>query len=290
MKKIAPFLFLLACLTSFSQNDIKKYYSVDVNYFYGSIIEHNPHISHLITHHPEGLIFSFNRKTYGLEDWEARYNYPDVGFSFSYQDMKNPHLGDNYGLYAHLGFYFLKRNLVFKVGQGLAINTNPYHPDDNYINNAYGSRIMSSTFFSGTIQKENIYKGFGFQAGISLIHYSNADFKSPNNSTNTAVINAGINYLFDHENQPEYIPGNQEKYSEPLHYNFVLRGGANTIGIIGSKIYPFLTVSAYADKRINRKSTFQVKYRTLPVAVYGRIYLLSKCDFSIWRNDRGRRF
>lgn len=230
---------------------------MDAGYFYGSIVEHNPHISHLITGHPEGLIFSFNRKTYGLEAWEARYNYPDVGFSFTWQDMKNPYLGENFGLYAHLGFYFLNRNLLLKVGQGLAVTTNPYHPDHNYINNAYGSRLMSSTFFTGNFQKENIYKGFGFQAGISLIHYSNADFKSPNNSTNTLVVNAGLNYLFDPGGQPEYLPVNEEPYTEPLHFNLVLRGGANTIGIIGSKSYPFLTFSAYADKRINRKSTFQ---------------------------------
>lgn len=257
MKKIALYFFLFCLSGAFAQEDIKKYFSADAGYFYGSIVEHNPHISHLITGHPEGLIFSFNRKTYGLETWEADYNYPDVGFTFTYQDMKNPNLGHNYGLYAHLGFYFLKRNLVVKVGQGLGVTTSPYHPDENYLNNAYGSRIMSSTFFSGNFQKENIYKGFGFQAGVALIHYSNADFQSPNNSTNTLVLNAGVNYLFNHDASPDYLPKSTERYSEPVHLNLVLRGGANTIGIIGSRSYPFLTVSAYADKRINRKSTFQ---------------------------------
>lgn len=257
MKKIALCLFLFAFFPSFAQENIKKYYSVEGSYFYGSIAEHNPHISHLITGHPEGFIFSLNRKTYGLEAWEARYNFPDVGFSFTYQDMKNKYLGENFGLYAHLGFYFLNRNLQFKVGQGLAITSNPYHPEKNYINNAYGSRIMSSTFFSGNFQKENIYKGLGIQAGISLIHYSNADFKSPNNSTNTMVVNAGLNYLFNYDDQPDYVTWIEEPFSEPIHLNLVLRGGANTIGIIGSRTYPFLTVSSYADKRINRKSTLQ---------------------------------
>ena len=37
----------------------------------------------------------------------------------------------------------------------------------------------------------------------------------------------------------------------------MVRGGVNTIGIIGSESYPFLTLSAYADKRINTKSTLQ---------------------------------
>lgn len=258
MKKFYLCLFLLSIYNIQAQNETKKYFSIDAGYFYGSIIEHNPHISHLITGHPQGIILSLNQKTYGLDSWEAEYNYPNVGVSFTYQDMKNPYLDDNYGLYGHMGFYFLKRHLVFKVGQGLALNSNPYHPDDNYLNNAYGSRIMSSTFFSGNFQKENIFKGLGFQAGLAMIHYSNADFKSPNNSTNTFVVNAGFNYLFNASQQPEYIPKDRsQKFAEPVHYNFVMRGGSNTIGIIGSKSYPFLTLSAYADKRINRKSTFQ---------------------------------
>lgn len=256
MKKLLIVLLISLYAKGTAQTDFRNY-SIDASYFYGSIIEHNPHISHLITHHPEGLILSFNKKTYGLETWEAEYNYPDVGYSFTYQDMKNPYLGHNFGLYAHLGFYFLNRNLVVKVGQGLALTTNPYDPDENYINNAYGSRIMSSTLFTGNFHKENVYKGIGFQAGISLIHYSNADYKSPNNSTNSVVINAGLNYLFDTE-EPEFIPKDRSQdFSEPIRYNFVVRSGSNTIGIVGSKSYPFLTLSAYADKRINRKSTFQ---------------------------------
>jgi len=255
MKKFFCSLFLLSVglLTAQGRNS----YSLEANYFYGSIWEHNPHIGHLITHHPEGLLLSFNRKTFGNEAWEARYNYPDVGYTFSYQNLKNTYLGENYGLYAHLGFYFLNRNLVVKVGQGLAYATSPYHPDDNYINNAYGSRILSSTFFSGNFKRENVLAGIGFQAGFSLVHYSNADFKSPNNSTNTLAFNAGLNYLFDQNEDLTYVAKVKEKYSEPFHYNLVMRGGVNTIGIIGSESYPFFTFSAYADKRINRKSTFQ---------------------------------
>lgn len=251
------FVFFIGSLCV-AQSPVNKKYSVDASYFYGSIMEHNPHISHLITGHPEGVIFSFNRKTYGSEAWEARYNYPDIGYSFTYQDMKNPHLGKNFGVYAHMGFYFFNRNLLLKVGQGLALTTNPYHPDKNYRNNAYGSRIMSSTLFSGNYQKQQLYKGLGFQLGVSLIHYSNADFVSPNNSTNTLAFNAGFNYLLDYKHVQEFMETDEPtRYGEPVHYNFALRSGVNTIGIIGSKSYPFLTVSAYADKRINRVSTFQ---------------------------------
>lgn len=259
MKKMILCLFLLSYAFSHSQNEIKKHYAFDANYFYGTIMEHSPNLAHLITGHPTGVILSLNQKTYGLEAWERRYNYPDFGYSFTYQDMKNQFLGETYALYAHFNFYFLKRNLMFRIGQGLAYNTNPYHPDDNFINNAFGSSVMSSTYLMANYHRQNIYKGFGLQAGVSLIHYSNADMTSPNNSANTFTFNLGLNYLLEHENIPEFIPKDpkEKNYTEPVHYNFALRSGINTTGIIGSKQYPFLTLTAFADKVINKKSTLQ---------------------------------
>lgn len=259
MKKIALCIFLISSAITSAQNEIKKYYSFDANYFYGSILEHNPDIAHLITGHPTGIILSFQRKTYGLESWERRYKYPEFGYSFTYQDMKNPYLGENYGLYGHFSFFFFKRNLMFRIGQGLAYATNPYHPDDNYFNNAYGSRLLSSTYLMGNFHKPNIYKGLGVQAGVSIIHYSNADFKSPNNSTNTFTFNLGLNYLLDYKEEPEYVPkiDGDMKYTEPITFNFVVRSGVNTTGVIGSKQYPFLILSSFADKVLNRKSTLQ---------------------------------
>lgn len=256
MKKLFFCSFLFLVNTLFAQEGPD--YLVDANYFYGNIVEHNPGISHLITDYPEGLLLSFSKKAYGNEAWERRYNYPDVGVTFSYQDLKNTYLGENYGLYAHMTFYMFRRHLAIKGGQGIAYATNPYDPDTNYQNNAYGTPILSSTFLSGNFQMENIWAGIGFQAGISLIHYSNADFRSPNSSTNTMALNVGLNYLIDHSRKIQYIPLDEEgRYSEPFHYNFVVRSGVNSARIIGTGSLPFLTLSAYADKRINRKSTLQ---------------------------------
>ena len=59
-----------------------KFFSIEADYYYGSIIEHNPDIAHLIIDHPKGMILSYNRKTYGYNEWESRYNHPDWGFTF----------------------------------------------------------------------------------------------------------------------------------------------------------------------------------------------------------------
>lgn len=258
MKQLFACLFLLMSGLVCSQED-PDLFTLDANYFYGTILEHNPDISHLITDHPTGLILSFNKKTFGFKAWESRYNYPDWGFSYIYQNMKNEHLGENHSLYAHYNFYFLKRNVMFRIGQGLAYTTNPYDKEENYINNAYGSDLMSTTYMMLNYKKENLFKGFGLQAGISIIHYSNANFRAPNTSTNTFAFNVGANYLLDDDNQPDYIPSAEDKkYTEKIKYNVAFRSGINESDVIDTGQYPFYIVSAYADKRLNRKSAIQV--------------------------------
>ncbi|OUS00438.1 deacylase [Flavobacteriales bacterium 33_180_T64] len=259
MKHFIACVFCVFTILGYTQDKNPSLFTLDVNVFSGSILQHNPDISHLITDHPSGLILSYNKKTYGFEDWESRYNYPDWGFSFVYQDLKNQTLGENYGLYAHYNFYFFKRNLNFRIGQGVAYTTNPYDKVTNFRNSAYGSDLLSSTYLMFNYKKENIVKGFGIQAGISLVHYSNANFRAPNTSTNTLAFNIGTNYLFDYANEPDYIPSSEEKkYKEKIKYNFAFRSGVNESDIIGIGQYPFYIVSAYVDKRLNRKSAIQL--------------------------------
>lgn len=249
---------LLISHTLLSQEDKEKFFSFEADYFYGSIVEHNPDISHIITHHPTGFVLSYNRKTFGFKEWERQYNSPDWGFSFIYQDMKNQTLGKNYSIYGHFNFYLLKRNLMLTFGQGIGYNTNPYDKDTNFDNNAYGSALLSTTFLKANFVRENIWKGFGFHAGLILVHYSNANLKAPNTSTNTLGINAGLSYQLDYENLPEYNRARDGlDYSEKIKFNFVFRFGINESDVIGSGQFPFYVLSAFADKRLNYKSSIQ---------------------------------
>ena len=50
---------------------------------------------------------------------------------------------------------------------------------------AFGSKFMSSTYIMLNYKKERIIDRFGLQAGLSLIHYSNANVKAPNTSINS---------------------------------------------------------------------------------------------------------
>ena len=259
---IGTLLLLCFSLLSFSQeeNDTQVA-AIDVNYMYGVIANHNSNILHLITGHPEGVLVSWNRKTFGKQKWEQRFNYPDVGASFLYQDFKNENLGENYSLYGHFNFYFLKRNIMFRAGQGITYVTNPYDRYSNNRNVAFGSRLLSSTYLMLNYKKERLFKSrFGIQTGVTLTHYSNANIKAPNTSINTISANIGVTYSLGNETKKEYIKREKDslRVREPIRYNIVFRGGINQGDVIGTKQYPFYIASFYVDKRVGNVSAIQI--------------------------------
>lgn len=249
-------LLLLCFSLAYGQKERNDAY-LDLSYFQGHIMEHNVDMLHLITGHPNGFILSWNKKTDGSEEWHQLYNYPDYGVSFNYQDLKNEYLGKNFGLYAHYNFYFLKRKLMFRIGQGLGLTTNPYDKEDNFRNNVYGTRILSSTYMMLNYKQERVVDRIGLNLGLSLIHYSNANVKAPNQSTNSLVLTLGANYDLDAEPIELKKSVIDRKFTEPVRYNFVFRTGVTESDIVGSGQFPFFIGSLYADKRINKKSALQ---------------------------------
>lgn len=274
-KFLVAFVFLYS-FVSFSQEDkeVKKY-TIDASQFYGTILRHNPDVTHLINSHPGGLLLSVNKKTFGFNDWEQRYNYPELGYSFIYQDFNNGVLGSNYSVYTHLNFYFFKRNLQLRTGQGIAYATNPYDKETNFRNNAFGSTILSSTYLMLNYNKENIISGLGFKAGVSFIHYSNANVKAPNTSVNTLAFNVGLIYDLDESDKVEFLKTDQKKITEPIRYNLAFRTGINESDIIDSGQYPFYIFSGYADKRLGTLSAIQ-----LGADVYFSNFLKELINFS----------
>lgn len=257
MKKIILPISFFICCWLYAQEDSNRY-SVDVSYFYGNIPRHSPNIAHLITGHPEGGMLSVSRKTYGSEDWEQRYNYPDYGATVIYADLQNEALGNNTSVYGHYGFYFLKRNLSVRIGEGISYCSNPYDKVTNNRNAAFGSRLVTSTFLAVNYKKQHLIDRLGLQAGLLLVHYSNGNMKAPNTSVNLITANVGVSYdLYDDE--PDYKRTiTDEPYTEKLKYNIVFRSGVNESDVINSGQLPFYVVSAYVDKRLSNVSAVQV--------------------------------
>lgn len=241
------------------QSSPEERYTLDFNTYAGSILKHNPDISHLITAHPAGLTLSLNRKTFGTEAWHQAYNYPDTGISLVYQDMNNETLGHHIGIYAHFNFYLLKRNVQLRLAQGIAYNTNPYDRITNFRGNAYGSHLLSTTHLMLNYQKESVIDRLGVKGGITLVHYSNANVKAPNTSTNTFALNLGLIYTLSEEAAPERIRMDSlPKIREKIKLNLAFRSGINESDVVNSGLFPFYIFSGYADKRLGRKSAIQL--------------------------------
>lgn len=252
------FPFLLVSAFVFSQEK-KETNAIDINYLHGNILPHTQNMYHLITGHPDGLMVSFSRQTHSAKEWERVYANPDYGLYFLYQDFKNPFLGKNYAVGAHYNFYFLNRNLIFKIASGLAMTTNPYDKEENSKNGAFGSKFMGNINLMLAYKKENIIDRFGIQSGLFFTHFSNGRIKSPNSGINTYGINLGVNYNLDEPVKREIDTVSVNlKFKEPIRYNFVLRTGFNESPVANSGQFPFYHVGFYADKRMNRKSAWQL--------------------------------
>ncbi len=265
MKKTILILLLMHIVSvGYSQTTSRKPSYVQAEYFYGNIIAHSPDSYVFIKGHPEGLLLSWNQKNYGAEDWASHYNYPDFGVSLSYQNFKNDILGKLYAVYGHYNFYLLNRKkvnqLILRTGFGISYNTNPYDKVKNNKNIAFGSALGSSTYFKLYYQRENILDRLGLNAGITFIHASNANVKSPNNGINTWAATLGVNYQLDETPAPfELIPSSiNQKQREPIKLNIAIRGGVNESEFIGSGMKGFAVFSVYADKRFNKRSAIQI--------------------------------
>ncbi len=261
MKKL---FFLLALLSSFYSFAQTKSSYIQASYLHGNLIAHNPDATAFLQGHPTGFIVSYNKRSFGEEKWQEHFNYPDFGYSLGFYDYHSNILGKLYAVYGHYNFYLLNRlhknQLIIRAGIGLAYNTHPYNKASNNKNTAFGTHLNSSTYFKLYYQLENVIKNIGINSGLTFIHASNSNVKSPNSGANLWAFTVGLNYnLTPNLKNNSFIPSSEsKKFTEPIKLNIAVRGGINESEIIGSGQKPFFVASVYADKRISRISALQL--------------------------------
>ena len=251
------YIFFFSCVTVFSQEKPTNNFTLDAQYYYGTLLRHNKNIAHLVREHPIGFLVSYNHKTYGEKYWQQSYNYPDWGVSFLYQNFNYDVLGEDYGLYGHYNFYFLKRHLMLRLGQGIAYNTKPFDIETNCKNIAYGSHLLASTYILLQFNKDHLIDRIGLNAGISFVHHSNGSFKAPNSGTNALGFNIGLKYDFTEGEEIYQKEEDPKDFSEKIKFNFLFRSGVNESDYFNLGQHPFYVFTAYADKRLNYQSTLQ---------------------------------
>ncbi|HLV45631.1 MAG TPA: acyloxyacyl hydrolase [Flavobacterium sp.] len=252
MKKLM-WLWLFICPTIlFAQQN----WRIESQYYTGSILPHSDQITHLITDKPSGFLVSASTTAFKNSFWKKHYNYPDIGFSFHYQNNHNQTLGDLYGLFAHYDFYFFNRRLNLRIAQGVAFASNPFDRETNFRNLAYGSHWMPSTYFQ-LMYRQNIWKNWQAFGGLFLIHHSNATIKTPNISTNTVALTAGLSYTFEKSNNETLFENIPEIYSK-IRYSLAFRSGINESHIVGMGQKPFYHFTFATYKRLGYTGSIQL--------------------------------
>jgi hypothetical protein len=224
------------------------------DYLYGKIIRHSPQILHLIQGPTQGVLFSWERETFGEENWQQLFNYPSYGASLLIQDMGSPELGKVYSLHGEYKFFFWHRKLSLKAGLGAGYIPNSYDPLTNPRNTAYGSTFTGSILFGLEYRFQNIFNSpIDFKFGTFLVHYSNGKTKSPNTSTNNYGLQAGLSYNF-HQTEREYKTTVLEPISKQWSWDLLVATGANDSGIWGEPNEAFLTLTTSVNKRLSHRS------------------------------------
>ena len=197
-KKISILIIFIGFFTNAQNDSISSY--IEVDYFYGNIIAHAPQLKPIIQAHSTGFIFSWNKKKQINSQFQHAFNFPDFGFSASYQNFHSDALGEVFSLYAHYNFYLLNRNsknqLKLTTAFGLGYSTSPYDRVTNNKNWAIGSKFVAAVYFKLMYQRAYLIDRFGINAGFTLLHYSNGSFNAPNLGINTIATSVGINYNF----------------------------------------------------------------------------------------------
>jgi hypothetical protein len=148
-----------------------------------------------------------------------------------------------------------KNQLKLTSAFGLGYNTNPFDRETNSKNWAIGSSFLASVYLKLNYQREYIIDRFGINAGFVLTHYSNGSYNAPNLGINTVAAIIGVNYNLD--DPTKIVERKLEKTTQkyPFNYNFVFRTGFNESKVNGSGLFPFYTLSAFADKKLSYTST-----------------------------------
>ena len=257
MKYYFTFLFLvLSYFTVFSQNETTRYSSVQTDFFYGLIIEHDSSLDEAIQGNGYGFLISYNKASTKNTKFNTLYNYPENGYSFIYENFNSTILGEAYGAYRHYTYNLnpsKKHHLKLTTGFGLGYATKPYDEIDNNKNFAIGSHFLASAYFK--FQYIHIFKdqNLSLNSAINVIHFSNMSFKNPNLGINTLAFNVGINYKL----RPVEISKKDSIFSldKALKYHLIIRGGYNQSKVIESELYPFFTATFELGKNINQYST-----------------------------------
>ena len=177
--------------------------------------------------------------------WTRLYNFPEIGISFLYQDLRHPSLGKIYAAFYRYHFFFTRRNAPFRwylqLGNGLAYCTRPYHKISNPKNIIFGSHLLYAFQLSIRFRMRFRKNPLAMEGGIGLMHFSNGSWKTPNSGLNIPNLGIAFSYgrplRFSTDSLPP-PPGPERQKSTEIY----ARLGFNEPDVPGMGVRPAYTV------------------------------------------------
>lgn len=239
------FLFLLYARASFSQeqNSQKEWAA---GFGYGGILAHNALVRHLAQTHPYQLNLEFlQSRQFQNQSHPNRY-----GLALHFLDYRSARLGQSL---AALVFTepVISHHVSFRIGSGIAWNTNPFQVPDNPANNMLGSDFSGA--MQGRIMLNRNVKALRLKFGIGLTHFSNGAFSLPNMGINHFYLYSSLGWLRAYSR-----PAGPENFTQQQGWIFGFSASASLTErypLTGKK-YPVWQMQLRAGIRNRNKSTF----------------------------------
>lgn len=195
MKVNIAILLLFLCFPSVYAQDMYK--AFDLSIHYGANIAHSSDVKEVKSTYPYALQADFYRLRTDSGIINTCKCFPQTGFSLSLFDYGNRDLL-GYGLNASFFIapvFPLNTKFSFspKAMAGLAFATNPYHPVDNFRNQAYSLPVNG---YLGVAMRLNYHVNRRSQLFTHLHynHISNGGIKDPNKGLNFVSLGLGISF------------------------------------------------------------------------------------------------
>jgi len=169
---------------------------------YGFLINHHLEMKIYNSHFPSFEV-NLGKETFGLERWQAMYQYPIIGISYWYSQLGNSKfLGSANAVFPYVNYPLWrnqKQEINFRVGLGLAYLTKRFDRINNYKYIAIGSHINAAINLMAEYRLR-INPRMNASVGLALMHFSNGSTKTPNYGINTSSVNLAFAYRLSKEN------------------------------------------------------------------------------------------
>ena len=211
--KLCILLVICGQLLFGQDQNLKTYFNIHL----GTNIN-DSRVQHIINSPIQGFELGITKETFGNNEWEQVYHYPEYGLSLFYTTLGNNKIfGHEISLVPFFKlnlFSWNKLSCLMRIGLGLSYLNTTYNPITNPKNPATSSHFNFHTNLRGVFTYK-LNNRLELNNGVSFDHTSNGNLNKPNLGLNNLTVYTGLSYLLNEKIEkktlaiPLFIPSNK---------------------------------------------------------------------------------